>query len=158
RPRRFSRRPERGRLSIGLLSTARRSRLLAAAALLWAVRWRWEPVPDQSWYLHVANKFLHGGVLYRDMFLGVPPLSMYAAAGAVALAGSELVGLRAVNCLVFALTLCLCAWQARRAGAADRTIVLMALAFPPGGRPTSRLALQRVRHAVLRGRRRSRAQ
>jgi hypothetical protein len=32
---------------------------------------------DKSWFLHVVNRVTAGDVLYRDMFFGVPPLSIY---------------------------------------------------------------------------------
>ena len=35
---------------------------------------------DETWFLQVVNRFLSGEVLYRDIFLGVTPLSVYVTA------------------------------------------------------------------------------
>lgn len=56
---------------------------------------------DEAWYLRVVDRVLAGEVLYRDVFLGVTPLSVYVTAPLAALFGTEVLVLKAVVALCF---------------------------------------------------------
>lgn len=59
---------------------------------------------DESWFLQVAHRMTTGDVLYRDVFFGATPFSVYLTAALVALFGTEIVVVKAVMALSFALT------------------------------------------------------
>jgi hypothetical protein len=56
---------------------------------------------DEAWYLRVVDRVLAGEVLYRDVFLGVTPLSVYVAAPLAAVFGTEVLVVKAVVALCF---------------------------------------------------------
>jgi hypothetical protein len=56
---------------------------------------------DEAWYLRVIYRVLAGEVLYRDVFLGVTPLSVYVVAPLAALFGTEVLVVKAVVALCF---------------------------------------------------------
>ncbi|NGX47962.1 MAG: hypothetical protein K1000chlam3_01347 [Chlamydiae bacterium] len=58
---------------------------------------------DETWFLQVVNRVLSGDVLYRDVFLGVTPLSVYIPAFFCWIFGSELLVVRLVHALYFAV-------------------------------------------------------
>ncbi len=61
-------------------------------------------IADETWFLQVLTRVVGGDVLYRDVFFGATPLSVYLAAPLVALFGSEIVVLKAFVALCFVLT------------------------------------------------------
>ncbi len=54
---------------------------------------------DEAWMIQVLNRMLSGDVLYRDVFLGVTPLSLYLLQAAGFFFGAEAWLLRALNAL-----------------------------------------------------------
>ncbi len=71
---------------------------------------------DESWFLQVVQRVTSGDVLYRDVFFGVTPLSVYTTAAATSLFGVEVLALKAVVAACFALTALLTLRIARRLG------------------------------------------
>ena len=51
---------------------------------------------DEVWMTQVLRRVLEGETLYRDIFFGVPPLSVYATAAIGKLFGAELIVVRCV--------------------------------------------------------------
>ena len=63
---------------------------------------------DEAWFLQVVHRMGKGEVLYRDIFFGVTPLSVYITQAFTLLFGYEILAVKAVNALSFALTILLC--------------------------------------------------
>jgi hypothetical protein len=59
---------------------------------------------DEAWFLQVVHRVTSGEVLYRDVFFGVTPLSVQMTAPAVRLFGAEILVIKAVVGLCFALS------------------------------------------------------
>lgn len=60
---------------------------------------------DETWFLQVVHRVVSGEILYRDIFFGTTPLSVYIASFFAKLFGSELIILRAVLALYFSLSI-----------------------------------------------------
>lgn len=89
---------------------------------------------DEAWFLQVAHRVASGEVLYRDVFFGATPLSVYVTAAGVRLFGTEILVVKAVLALCFALTVLL-AWQVDRQLGARGFPLLPVLALLVYGRP-----------------------
>jgi hypothetical protein len=59
---------------------------------------------DEAWFLQVVNRVASGEVLYRDVFFGSTPLSVFLAAFFAKLVGSELILLRGLLAVYFTLS------------------------------------------------------
>jgi 4-amino-4-deoxy-L-arabinose transferase-like glycosyltransferase len=68
---------------------------------------------DHNWFLLVAHRLLSGDVLYRDVWFVATPLSMYVTAALAAVFGTEVLVIKALMALLFALTVLL-TWRIAR--------------------------------------------
>ena len=66
---------------------------------------------DESWFLQVVHRVDFGEVLYRDVFCGVTPLSVYLTVLFTKCLGVEILVLKGVNAVVFASTVLLCCYS-----------------------------------------------
>ncbi len=84
---------------------------------------------DESWFLRVCQRVVQGDVLYRDIFYGTTPFSVYLSAAAVRLFGAEILVIKALVTLCFVATVLL-SWRIlRRLGASAVTAGLACLAL-----------------------------
>ena len=60
---------------------------------------------DETWFLQVVNRVLSGDTLYRDVFFGATPLSVYISAFFAKILGSELLVMRGVLALYFVISI-----------------------------------------------------
>ncbi len=90
---------------------------------------------DESWFLQVLTRVVGGDVLYRDVFFGATPLSVYLAAPLVAVFGSEIVVVKAFVSFCFVLTVLICGAILRSLGNSRRSIALLLLALIAYGWP-----------------------
>ncbi len=67
---------------------------------------------DESWFFQVVCRVNRGDVLYRDVFFGSTPLSVYAGWAAVHLFGEELFVIKALSALFFTTTV----WLSQKIG------------------------------------------
>lgn len=98
---------------------------------------------DESWFLQVVARFLAGEVLYRDIFLGVTPLSVYVTAVPASLFGVEILVVKGMNALLFAGTV-LIGWHILQQFNGNRTMFTLAMlvyAFPRATAVYSPLAM-----------------
>jgi hypothetical protein len=68
---------------------------------------------DHNWFLLVVHRLLSGDVLYRDVWFVATPLSMYVTTALAALFGTEVLVIKALMALLFALTVLL-TWRIAR--------------------------------------------
>jgi 4-amino-4-deoxy-L-arabinose transferase-like glycosyltransferase len=80
---------------------------------------------DEAWFLQVVARASDGDVLYRDVFFGSTPLSVYLTLPLVALFGTQIVWVKALTVASFAAALVLVVWIARRLGAGTTASVLL---------------------------------
>jgi len=71
---------------------------------------------DEAWFLHITLRHLEGEVLYRDVFLGVTPLSVQVASAWLRLWGESWLALKALSALIAAGTLLLTLFWGRQKG------------------------------------------
>ncbi len=108
---------------------------------------------DESWFLQVVARFRAGDVLYRDVFLGVTPLSLYATSAVASVLGIEILAVKVVTNACFAVTTAL-SWQlSRRAGLSrGASWAIMAALFvwgrPYGNPPYTPMAMMLFLAAV----------
>lgn len=69
---------------------------------------------DEAWFLQVVSRVSSGETLYRDVFFGATPLSVYATLPLVALLGAEIAAVKLVVVVCFAATLVLAGRIARQ--------------------------------------------
>ncbi|MBN1148579.1 MAG: hypothetical protein JXA78_15070 [Anaerolineales bacterium] len=89
---------------------------------------------DDAWFLQVVHRLMNGDSLYRDVYYGITPLSMYASAALASLLGAEIIVLKVVMSLCFSITSLLTYYLARRLGLGrpiSFLIVLYLLAYLP---------------------------
>ncbi|MGH3041666.1 MAG: hypothetical protein ACRDNG_08015 [Gaiellaceae bacterium] len=84
---------------------------------------------DEAWFLQVVARVASGDVLYRDIFFGATPLSVWVTLPFVALVGVQLALVKLVVVGAFAATLLLVVWTARLLGAGTLTGVVLAAAM-----------------------------
>jgi hypothetical protein len=65
-------------------------------------------IGDESWFLQVVHRVNQGEVLYRDIFFGATPVSVYLSCFVVKLFGTQILVLKALNTGIFVLTAMLC--------------------------------------------------
>ena len=76
---------------------------LAAFVIASAFAWTWGwHLADDSWLMQIANRFLSGEALYRDVYLHVTPLSIYLLASPATVFGPQILILRIEIALIFA--------------------------------------------------------
>ena len=83
-------------------------------------------VRDESWFLQVVTRVADGDVLYRDVFFGATPLSVWLTWPLVALFGPQLAWVKLMVLAAFAVTLVLTTWIVRRLGAGTFAALLVA--------------------------------
>jgi hypothetical protein len=107
---------------------------VVGGVVLWAWGW-WISLAydfgmrDESWFLQVLTRVVRGDVLYRDVFFGATPLSVYLAAPLIAVFGSEILVVKAFVSLCFMLTVLLCGAMLRRLGGSQRSTALLLFAL-----------------------------
>ncbi len=84
---------------------------------------------DESWFLQVVHRVTSGDVLYRDVFFGATPLSVYVVATFTTILGSEILVLKAVVTLISVLVILLSCRLARKLGSGPAFPLLLALAL-----------------------------
>ncbi len=85
---------------------------------------------DESWFLQVVARLRAGDTLYRDVFLGVTPLSAWVTSGVSLAIGIEILTVKVVTNACFAVTTVLAGRLAREAGlSAGASWVVMAAMF-----------------------------
>lgn len=83
---------------------------------------------DEAWFLQVVARVSDGEVLYRDVFFGATPLSVWLTAPLVLLFGAQLVWVKLAVTAAFAASLGLVVVIARRLGAGITASLLLAAA------------------------------
>lgn len=118
---------------------------------------------DESWFLEVSKRVASGEVLYRDVFFGSGPLSVYISSTLVRLFGAEIIITKALASLIFALTVMASMSVARLLSVPVRHRLLLGaaivvMAFPGWDiqyNPLSNLLLLGAFYAVLKWRERA---
>lgn len=90
---------------------------------------------DEAWFLQVAHRVTSGEILYRDVFFGVTPLSMQITALGVRLFGAEILVVKTVVGLCFALSVVLAARINAQLGGPRGFPAILILALAALGRP-----------------------
>ena len=91
-----------------------------------------ESTPDEAAFLYAVTVWRHGSVLYRDVFLGVTPLSVYVTGSLMACFGDEALVLRALIHACVAAAALLSARLVIRLGGSDSAAAATALATVTG--------------------------
>jgi hypothetical protein len=71
---------------------------------------------DERWFLQVVHRIGTGDVLYRDVFFGSTPLSVYITSYVTRFTGMEAIAVKAVTNLAFTATVLIACWIARAEG------------------------------------------
>jgi hypothetical protein len=90
---------------------------------------------DESWFLQVASRLRAGDVLYRDVFLGATPLSMYVTTALTFVTGVEIVAVKIVTNACFAATTVLTGRIVRQVGLSPQASWIVMGALIVWGRP-----------------------
>jgi hypothetical protein len=90
---------------------------------------------DESWFLQVIARIRAGDILYREVFLGVTPLSAYATAGVSLFTGVDVLAVKIVTSGCFAATSVLAVRLARQSGLSAGASLAVAAAMFVWGRP-----------------------
>lgn len=88
---------------------------------------------DEAWTMQVIHRVQAGETLYRDLFFGVTPLSIWIGLGWASLFGGGLVSLKALAAMQFAASAALVLDMARRCGMRGPSMVALALALLGSG-------------------------
>ncbi len=83
---------------------------------------------DEAWFLQVVTRVSDGDRLYRDVFFGSTPLSVWVALPLVALLGAQIAWVKLVVVAAFAATLALVVGISRQLGAGAGASLLLATA------------------------------
>ena len=81
---------------------------------------------DESWFLQVVYRLTSGTVLYRDVFFGITPLSIYLAWIPISIFGAEVLVVKALMALSYALTIILATRIGRQIGLNRTEQILLA--------------------------------
>lgn len=81
---------------------------------------------DESWFLQVLSRLSSGDILYRDVFFGITPLSVYLTYIPVRIFGVQILVIKAVASLCFSLTVLLCIHITRQLGQVRNRAFLLA--------------------------------
>lgn len=84
---------------------------------------------DESWFLQVVHRVTSGEVLYRDIFFGATPLSVYITATLTTVLGTEILVVKAVVVFCFVLTVLLSCRIARQLDSAQGVPFLLVIAL-----------------------------
>lgn len=91
---------------------------------------------DESWFLQVVHRVTSGDVLYRDVFCGYTPLSVYLTAVFTTIFGTEILVLKAMMSLCLVFTVLLSCRIVRQLGGTEGFPFLFVVALivyaPPG--------------------------
>ena len=90
---------------------------------------------DESWFLQVIARIRAGDVLYREVFLGVTPLSAYLTAATTFITGIDVIAVKIVTNGCFAVTAMLAFRLAERAGLSSLASLAIVGAMFVWGRP-----------------------
>jgi len=93
---------------------------------------------DHNWFLLVVHRVLSGDVLYRDVWFVATPLSMYITTALASVFGTEVLIIKALMALLFALTVLLTWRIARQLGISRLSVWLLVgilLAWYPSWMP-----------------------
>ncbi len=90
---------------------------------------------EEGWYLQVVHRVSSGEVLYRDIFFGVTPLSVYLTLAVASLFGPENLVVKGVVVFCFAVTVLLACRVARQLGVTQSVPFLLVLALLVYARP-----------------------
>jgi 4-amino-4-deoxy-L-arabinose transferase-like glycosyltransferase len=71
-------------------------------------------IGDETWTLQVLQRISTGDVLYRDVFFGATPLSVWVSTAATRVFGVEILVLRTLRVLLFVATILLCGEASHR--------------------------------------------
>jgi len=111
----------------------RRLPAVAAAALVFGsiVVFSRLSLADEAWFLHVVSRVASGDVLYRDVFFGATPLSVYAALAPVAAFGADVAWIKLEVVLCFVCSVLIAVRIGRQLGLIDRlgSLALLVLAL-----------------------------
>jgi hypothetical protein len=83
---------------------------------------------DEAWFLAVASRVARGDVLYRDVFFGSTPLAVWLTLPAVAIAGTEIMAVKAIVAFALAAQGTGLVVAAVLAGLSERWALLLGLA------------------------------
>lgn len=84
---------------------------------------------DDTWFVQVASRLLEGDVLYRQVYFGITPLSIYVTGALARLFGAEVLILKVIIAFCFSVT-CLLTYRTARKldlGRFDAVLVLLFL-------------------------------
>ncbi len=84
---------------------------------------------DESWFLQVVTRVHNGEVLYRDVFIGVTPLSVYITGLFVTVFGDEMLIVKIIVALCFTLTILVTCHIAKQLAPHRSFPLLLALAL-----------------------------
>ena len=90
---------------------------------------------DESWFLQVLSRLSAGDVLYKDVSLGVTPLSVYVTSWVTSMTGIEVVAVKLVTNACFAVTAFFAARIASAVGLSHGTAWTLAASMLVWGRP-----------------------
>jgi 4-amino-4-deoxy-L-arabinose transferase-like glycosyltransferase len=131
-----ARAPGRATAPARLAQTLGSTALLGVAAFVAATLVSIDAVlVDDSWFLQVATRVAGGEALYRDVSFGSTPLAVYVTAPFVAVFGSEIVWVRLLTNLSFALSAALVVYVAGAFGVGRRWGILLVAALVAWGTP-----------------------
>jgi 4-amino-4-deoxy-L-arabinose transferase-like glycosyltransferase len=82
---------------------------------------------DSVWFLQVAARVAHGDVLYRDVFFGAAPLSVYLTAPFLLIFGTQFAVVRALVALAYVANVLLVVSIARRLSIGRRPLLALAV-------------------------------
>ncbi len=86
-------------------------------------------IDDETWFLQVVRRVLDGEILYRDIYFGATPLSVYITTFFGWIFGSELWVARGVLVLYFVAGILLACAIVRELGISSRFSILFILSF-----------------------------
>jgi hypothetical protein len=97
---------------------------------------------DESWFLQVVYRSSTGETLYRDIFLGVTPVSVYMTEVLVKLFGSHVLIIKGLVALCFAMIVMICLKMARRLDFSVSLQVVLVLGLAVWAAPFARAVYQ----------------
>lgn len=109
---------------------------------LWTNVMRGVNLADESWFVQVVNRSSTGETLYRDIFLGVTPVSVYMSEVLVKLFGSHVLIIKGLVALCFAMIVMICLKMARRLDFSVSLQVVLVLGLAVWAAPFARAMYQ----------------
>jgi 4-amino-4-deoxy-L-arabinose transferase-like glycosyltransferase len=111
-------------------------------------------IRDEVWFLQVVHRVMTGDVLYRDVWFQVTPLGFYITTALAALFGAEILVVKAVMALCFALTCLLTYRIAQQVGLGQTSpllLVMILLVYVPSWWPGAGVPYTPLAYAFLLG-------